>query len=72
MRNFNIFGVHWKIRILGAGEGGCYQKTDIEGGIAQFPDLKEGLARKRGWCVWGGGGGFDTPMHTMSKNAFWK
>ena len=72
MRNFNIFGVHWKIRILGAGEGGCYQKTDIEGGIAQFPDLKESLARKRGWCFWGGGEGVDTPMHTMSKNAFWK
>ena len=30
MKNFNIFGVHWKIRLL---EGGSW-KTIIKGGIA--------------------------------------
>ena len=34
-------------------------------GLGQFADLREGLARTRGWCF-RGGGGVDTPMHTMS------
>ena len=44
---------------------GKSQKTDTEGGIAekeglgQFADLR-GLGKKEG-----GGGGVDTPMHTM-------
>ena len=29
MKNFNILGVHWKIRFLG---GGGLLKTNIEGG----------------------------------------
>ena len=40
-----------------SGGGGCPWKTNIKGGIGQFPDLKEGLARKKGWCFWGGGEG---------------
>ena len=32
--------------------------------LGQFADLREGLARTRGWCF--RGGGVDTPMHTMS------
>ena len=28
-----------------------------EGGIGQFPDLKEGFARNKGWCFWRGVGG---------------
>ena len=32
MKNFNIFGIHWKIRLLG-GKGS--QKTNIEGRIAK-------------------------------------
>ena len=32
MKNFNILGVHWKIRLLGVGGGS--RKTDIEGGTA--------------------------------------
>ena len=64
MKNFNIFGVHWKIRLFFylPGGGGCLgsQKTNIEGGhclkrgawtVCQF---KGGLARV-GWCFWGGG-----------------
>ena len=48
MKNFNILSVHWKIQILGGGEGGEFsQKTDIEGGIA----LKKKKKRR------GGGGG---------------
>ena len=64
MKNFNILEVHWKIRLLGEGEGA--RKTSIEGWI----DWKEGA-----WttCWWGGGGGVgkkggggvDIPMHTM-------
>ena len=61
MRNFNILGVHWKIRLLGVGGS---RKTNIEGGLpkkeglGQFVDFREGggLARKKGG---------DTPMHTM-------
>ena len=30
MKNYNIFGVHWKIRLLGRGGS---QKTIIEGGL---------------------------------------
>ena len=30
MKNFNIFGVHWKIRFL----EGSSQETNMEGGIA--------------------------------------
>ena len=33
MKDFNILGVHWKIRLLG-GAGGGSQKTDIEVEIA--------------------------------------
>ena len=76
MKNFNIFGVHWKIRLLrvvvGRGGGGGSRKTNIEGGLpkkgerlGQFPDLSGGLARKRGWWFWGG---VDTPLHTMYRN----
>ena len=32
MKNFNILGVHWKIRLLGGGGGS--QETNIEWGIA--------------------------------------
>ena len=57
MENFNILGFHWKIQLL----GGSSQKTNIEGvvglpkkgGLGQFADLRD-LARKRGWCFWGG------------------
>ena len=41
---------------------GVVTKNQYQGGIAykrelgQFADLKGGLARKRGWCFWGGRG----------------
>ena len=54
MKNFNIFGVHWKIQLLGVGRGvlrnqyiGCGLPKK-GGGLGQFADLKGGLARKRG------------------------
>ena len=34
MKNFNILGVHWKIRLLR--EGGGSQKTNTEGGDCVF------------------------------------
>ena len=52
MKNFNILGVHWTIRLLGG--GGELTKNQYRVGIA----WKGGL----------GGvfeGGVDTPMHTM-------
>ena len=58
MRNFNIFGVHWKIGLL----GGRSWKTNIWWGIGQFVEV--GLARKRG-VVFSRGWGGDTPMSTM-------
>ena len=70
MENFNIFGVHWKIGFLGGGEGGGSWKTNIEGGLpkkvrlGQFADLREDLARKRGWCFWVE---MIPPMHTLSR-----
>ena len=68
IKNFNVLGVHGKIRLLGGGfmknqyRGGNCLKG---GGLRQFADLKGGgLARKRG-VVFLKGGGVDTPMHTM-------
>ena len=65
-KNFNIFGVHWKIRLL----GGILKNQYIAGyclrvgggGFGQFVGLKGCLERKRGWCFWGG---VDTPMLNM-------
>ena len=68
MKNFNILGVHWKIRLLGVGGS---RKTNVEGGLPKkgalvsLPIYGGDLARKReGGGVWGG---VDTPMHTMNK-----
>ena len=66
MKNFNIFGVHWKIQFLSRDS----RKTNIEwevtekGDLGQFADLKVDFERKR-CCFWGGG--VDTLMHNMSK-----
>ena len=64
IKNFDILGVHG---------GWSSQKTDIEGalpkkvGLGQFADLREGgLGKKEGVGVFEGGGGVDTPMHTMN------
>ena len=52
MKNFNVFGIHWKIRILRVGRGGSRKKRGVaeKGGLGQFVDLRRNLARKRGWC----------------------
>ena len=46
MKDFNIFGVHWKIPLL---EGGVHVKpiysqyiTPLKGGLGQFADLRGG------------------------------
>ena len=58
MKNFNITGIHWKIRFL----GGAFTKNQYRGanclkkrggGLGQFEGLR------------GGGLGVDTPTHTM-------
>ena len=63
MKNFNISGVHWKIRLLG-GEGVTkkqYRGGELpkKGGLGQFADLRDGLgqfANLRGaWQERGGG-----------------
>ena len=53
MKNFNIFGVHGKIRVLEGGftknqyiGGDCLKK----GELGHFADLRRGLARERVWC----------------------
>ena len=71
MKNFNIFGVHWKVRLLLGGS----RKTNIEqyrrgvpkrGGFGLFADLSGGGAwQERGSGVFEGVG-IDTPMHTMA------
>ena len=62
MKNFNIFGVHWKIWLL---RGGGSQKANIEGGgLGLFADLRGGgLGKKEGVVFLRGG--VETPMHTM-------
>ena len=50
MKNFNILGVHWKIRLLGVGGS---RKTNVEGGLPKkgalvsLPIYGGDLARKR-------------------------
>ena len=66
MKNFNIFGVHWKIRLLGRGGGlekTIYREDCLKRGLGQFFDLR-GAWQERG------GGVFEretvhTPMPTM-------
>ena len=62
MKNFNIMGVHWKIRYIGIRQG----KTNIQGELpkkgelGQFADLRGGgggLSKKGGGGGFGGGGG---------------
>ena len=69
MKNVNILGVHWRIRLLGGGS----RKTHIEGRIAwklkrggtwTVCQFKGGTWQERGGSVFEGGG-VDTPMHTM-------
>ena len=71
MKNFNAFGVHWKIGLLREGVG-VHEKNNIKGGghclkggggSEQFVDLRKDLAKKKGWCFWGE---FDTLIHSMS------
>ena len=76
MKNLNIFGVYWKIWLLGKkGEGS--RKTNIEGGmpkkgeLGQFANLSgggggRGVGRKSkvAFLMGGRGGVVDTPMHT--------
>ena len=53
MKNFNVFGFHWKIQLSG---GGRFTKNEYRrGGLGEFADLRGDLARKRGWCVLGDG-----------------
>ena len=61
--NFNILGVHWKIRLLGGGEGST--KNQYRGGDW----FKEGGGLWYAIIKGGGLGqfvaGVDTPVHTM-------
>ena len=71
MKDFNIFGVYWKILFL-EGEftknqymGGLPKEG---GGLGQFADLRGAWHERGGWCFWGR---VDTPMHTMQdKNVY--
>ena len=55
-KNFNIFGVHWKIRLLGKILKNQYIAGDcLRGEAWTVCWFKGGLARKRGWCFWEGG-----------------
>ena len=72
IKDFNILGVHWKIRLL-RGEGvtkNQYRRERLPKkgeGLGLFPDLGGDLARKRGWCFWVG---VETQMHTIML--WWK
>ena len=51
MKNFNILGVHGKIRVLG-GEG--FTKNQYIGGMDSLQIWGGRGLGKRGWCFWGG------------------
>ena len=43
----------------------------LKKGLRQFENLRRGAWQKRGGSVFeGGGGGLDTPMHTMMSKCF--
>ena len=72
MKNFIIFGVHWRIRLLGWGglpknqyRGGLPRKG--AGASRQCANLREGGAWEEKRVVFLRGG--DTPMHTMDSMA---
>ena len=71
MKNFNIFGVHWKIRFLGEGR---FTKNQYRGGIAwrgrlgQFSGLMKGAWQEKGGAVFLRG--VDTLMLTMVNKGF--
>ena len=71
MKNLSIIGSSLKNSIFREGGfpknqflwGNCLKGVGV--GLGQCPDLREGLARKKGrGCFWGG---TDTLMHTMIK-----
>ena len=74
IKNFNILGVHGKIRVSG---GGGHEKLIFRGelpkkrGLGQFADLRGDWQEGGGWCFWGVGGERYTPLHTM-KSWLWK
>ena len=50
IKKFNIVGFHWKIWFLGGGgsrKNKYIERIALKGGLAQFADLNEGLAKKR-------------------------
>ena len=62
-KNFNIFGVDWKIRLL----GGILKNQYIRGDCLKRGDWRVYWFNKGGWQERGGvfEGGIDTPMPTM-------
>ena len=69
MKNFNILGIHWKIRLLGGGS----QKT-IEGGggawtVCQF---KKGLGKKEEDGSFEGGGWYPNAHYVLFSAKQWR
>ena len=66
MKNFDILGVHWKIWLLGEFQEKLIYRGVLpkKGRLGQFVDLR-GAWQERGGGVFEGGGGVDTPIHTM-------
>ena len=56
MKNFNIMGVHWKIRYSGMGVTKNQYTRGGGGALGQFADLR-GPCRRRGGGVFEGKGG---------------
>ena len=64
MKNFNIFGVHWKIRLLGGLEKPIYRGECLKRGSLDSLLIQGGLGKKEGGVVLRG---VDTPMPTIPK-----
>ena len=65
-KNFNVIGGHLKIQFLGGFKQNQYigeRELPKRGGLRQFADLREGMAKKRDDDA----DGVDNPMYTMSK-----
>ena len=62
MKNFNIFGLPWKIR-FSTREGS--RKTTVKGGLSKKGVWKVFWFKE--WGAWQEIGGVDTPIHTISS-----
>ena len=69
MKTFDIFGIHWKIWLLGGFTKNQYRGRGLKRGLGQFADLRKGLGKNSFLSVFlsvgGRGGGGLIPQCTL-------